>query len=318
VKKGLRMSVNCPLCASGKVNWLTNKLRFSLEADVYRCGECGLVFLDQSSFDFPDDFYESQYHQTYLTHIDPDMLEPEKHFNKMKKATAIWIDRVREQLDGTERLLDIGCSTGHLLDGVRKSAAQVHGQELNRQEIDFCRKTLGLDVSDQPLAERFAADSVDVVTLIFVLEHIGEPLDFLKEIHRVLKPGGKLIIVVPNIMDPLLSFFDIPKFTEFYYCIEHLYYYSPATLRTLLGKAGFEGEPVGVQEYPISNHLNWAYRQGPSETLSARQVGPDVRLRAENVDKAWEQFWNNVDGQYRDFLDEIGFSDRVWCIASKP
>ena len=288
-----------------------------MQADVYQCSQCKLVFLDQESFSYPDDFYQNQYHQTYLTHIDPDMLDPEKHFSKMQKATAMWIDRVRGLLTGNEVLLDVGCSTGHLLAGVRDHTRSVYGQELNRKEIDFCQNKLGLEVSDAPLTERFEENSLDVITLIFVLEHIGNPVQFLADLHRCLKPGGKLIIVVPNVMDPLLSLYDIPQFGEFYYCIEHLFYYSPDTLKILLDRTGFDGEPIGVQEYPVSNHLNWAYRQQPSETLNARRMGPDLSLQDDEVTTEWEALWENVDGLYRKFLAGAGYYDRVWCVARK-
>jgi SAM-dependent methyltransferase len=302
----------CPSCG-GETALLTDQLRFERKARVMRCPKCTLVFLDQKSFSFPKDFYEHDYHQTYLTHVDPEMLNPARHHEKMLAASRPWIDRVRGMLTGNETVLDVGCSTGHTLVGIRDKAAAVYGQELSRAEIAYCRETHKLDVSDAPLETRFAEGTFDYILLMFVLEHIGEPVEFLTNLKRFLKPGGKIVIVVPNVRDPLVQFYDIPAFRNFYFCIEHLYYYSPKTIGEVLAKAGLEGRIDTVQEYPITNHLNWAYRQRPSETLAARRLVPDVPLADEAQLPGWEKFWSQVNDAYRDYLAVGGFGDRVWC-----
>ena len=76
----------CPLCKDSKVNLITDAVRFGKKADVYKCQTCELNFLDQNSFNFPKDFYEKEYHQTYITHVEPDAFNPPVYFEKMKKS----------------------------------------------------------------------------------------------------------------------------------------------------------------------------------------------------------------------------------------
>jgi SAM-dependent methyltransferase len=311
------VTVTCPLCASDATELVTDRVRFNHVAHVRRCEGCSLVFLDQNSFRFPEDFYQHAYHQTYLTHVDPDALDPSRHYAKMSAASKPWIDRIRQLLTGTETVLDVGCSTGHVLTGIRDRAAAVYGHELSRAEIAYCRDQLHLDVSDSPLRERFQPATFDYILLIFVLEHIGQPLEFLRELQRYLKPTGKLVIVVPNVLDPLLQYYRIPEFTHFYFCIEHLFYYSPRTLDDLLRKAGLRGSLDTVQEYPITNHLNWGYRGKPSETLASRRLVPDIALIDESELPAWQQFWMDVDALYRPFIARRGLGDRIWSVAGK-
>jgi SAM-dependent methyltransferase len=303
----------CPLCGSADTATVTDRVRFDRRASVRRCDACTLVFVDQGSFDFPPDFYEHDYHQTYLTHVDPEMLDPARHHEKMSVASKPWIDRVRRLLTGNEIVLDVGCSTGHVLTGIRDSAARVYGHELSRKEIAYCRDTLGLDVSDAPLHERFPPATFDYVLLIFVLEHIAQPEQFLSYLKQFLKPDGKLIVVVPNVMDPLMRFYRIPAFDRFYFCIEHLFYYSPKTVGDLFAKVGLSGTIETVQEYPITNHLNWGYRQSPSETLASRRLIPDIALADEGKLPNWERFWDEVNQSYRSFLVREGYGDRIWC-----
>ncbi len=228
------MATTCPLCSNQHSILLTNRVRFDKTADVRHCEECKLTFIDQDSFALPDDFYESAYHQTYLTHIEPSAFDPNAYYEKMTRATKPWCDRINKLLTGNETVLDFGCSTGHVMTGIREKAGRVFGHEINLQEIKYCRDVLGLDVSGESLTNRFSGESFDYIVMIFVLEHIADPVGLLRYLKSFLKPDGRLIILVPNVHDALLHFYNISAFAHFYYCVEHLFYYSPKTMNDVL------------------------------------------------------------------------------------
>ena len=225
------MAANCPFCLSRDTRVITKRVRFDKEADVVRCDQCSLIFLDQDSFTLPEDFYEGEYHQTYITHVEPSAFEPQAYYEKMQKTTKPWCDRINGILTGRETVLDFGCSTGHVLTGISEKAGRVFGHEINRKEVDFCRNVLKLDVSGAPLHERFSEETFDLVVMIFVLEHIADPVGLLRYLKPFLKPDGRFVILVPNIQDALVQFYNIPPFAQFYYCVEHLFYYSPKTMK---------------------------------------------------------------------------------------
>lgn len=305
----------CPICKSDQTALITNELRFGNKASVMRCSECSLFFLDRNSFQLPRDFYEKQYHQTYLTHVEPDALDPEKYFEKMMTASKPWSDKIKKILKGNETVLDVGCSTGHLIVSLKDHVKDIYGYELSRKEVDFCKNKLGLDVSDEPLDKRFEKKKFDFITMIFVLEHIGEPLGFLNDLKKYLKPGGKFLILVPNIKDALVNFYEIPEFYQFYFCIEHLYYYSEKTISDLFSRAGLKGAIETIQEYPITNHLNWGYRKKPLDVLASRRTIPDIKLRSESSMDEWVKLWKSFDIEYKNFLTKNGYGDRLWCSA---
>ena len=311
--KGLK----CSLCGSANLSLIANQVRFGNKADVYKCRDCALVFLDQQSYKFPADFYEKDYHQTYITHVEPDALNPQAYYEKMKKANKQWADKFAAMLTGQEVVLDVGCSTGHFIDLVKDKTREIYGHELNYREIEFCRQVLKLDVSDQPLETRFKPGTFDYITLIYVLEHIAEPREFLGTLAKLLKPSGKLVILVPNVQDALVNFYNIPEFVSFYYCIEHLYYYSPITIKSLFDKLALAGSIEVIQEYPITNHLNWAYMRAPSDTLAARQGVPNVMLQEQAPVEAWSALWQQFNLLYQAFLKENGYGDRVWCVVGR-
>lgn len=307
------MAVVCPLCSGEKTSLITNKVRFDNHADILCCQQCSLIFLDQDSYKLPPDFYENEYHQTYLAHIEPALLDPNAYYDKMLTVTKPWSDRINNLLTGNEVILDFGCSTGHVISNIQEKAKKVYGHELNKKEVDFCRDIKGLDVSSEPLHKRFPDGVFDYITMIFVLEHIAEPVKLLDYLKRFLKPDGRFIIVVPNARDALLNFYNIPQFKSFYYCIEHLFYYTPETINMVFQQAGLIGSIETIQEYPIANHLNWGYRQQPSDTLASRRGIPDIPLGCTDMLSGWEKFWIRVNEQYGQFLEENGYGDRIWC-----
>ncbi len=308
---------SCYLCGNKDLERIAQKLRFDYEADVYNCLSCNLLFLDQASFQYPRDFYEKEYHQTYITHVEPEAFDPEAYYRKMLKSNQVWADRFAEMLTGKELVLDVGCSTGHFIQTIRDRAGQVYGHELNRKEVAFCRDRLHLDVSDQALEERFAPETFDYITMIYVLEHIADPVTFLKHLRQFLKPDGRLIILVPNALDALLNLYEIPTFAQFYFCIEHLYYFNPSTLATVLGQADLSGTVETLQEYPLANHLNWGYRGRPADSLAARSGLPDIQLGANGPAEDWKKLWEELNQVYRKFLSKNGFGDRIWAVVGR-
>ena len=309
--------LSCPLCKEKNINLITRRVRFEKSAEVYSCTNCSLFFLDQGSFTYPHDFYEREYHQTYITHVEPDALNPENYYEKMKKSTKIWADRFIGKLTPDDTVLDVGCSTGHFLDSIRAHAKAVYGHELNRKEIEYCRNVRGLDVSDSPLENRFEKETFDYITMIYVLEHIALPVPFLNHLKQFLKPEGRFVILVPNVLDPLVNFYEIPEFKEFYFCIEHLYYFNPTTLDLVFRQAGLAGSIETLQEYPMSNHLNWGYRRKPSDTLASRLGIPDIQLSQSSPMEDWEKLWKSFDKLYKQFLSEHGYGDRIWAVVGK-
>jgi SAM-dependent methyltransferase len=93
--------------------------------------------------------------------------------------------------------------------------------------------------------------------MFHVLEHIHDPIEFLKKVMQKLSPGGKVIIEVPNVDEILVSTYKINKHLDFYWEIAHNYYFSKNTLGTVLEKAGLRYEIFPLQRYDLSNHMYW-------------------------------------------------------------
>lgn len=139
--------------------------------------------------------------------------------------------------------LDIGCGRGSLLDHLRRLGWQIIGTELNDAGARHARETLAIDVRTGPHAMRSIPDgSIDLVILWHVLEHVPEPHELLQEANRVLRPGGTMLVAVPNFGSTEAQrgrsawfHLDVPR---------HLVHFDLKTLRNMLRTEGFEARRV--------------------------------------------------------------------------
>ncbi|MDQ6642894.1 MAG: class I SAM-dependent methyltransferase [Chloroflexota bacterium] len=133
------------------------------------------------------------------------------------------------------KVLDIGCGRGLLLDRLRKRGWDPVGTELSETSASYARDVLHLPVITKPFEEiGFKDGEFDLVILWHVLEHIHQPLPMLKEIGRILKPGGTLLVAVPNFGSWEAKMgrkgwfhLDVPR---------HLTHFTPRTLRRALNE----------------------------------------------------------------------------------
>jgi 2-polyprenyl-3-methyl-5-hydroxy-6-metoxy-1,4-benzoquinol methylase len=108
------------------------------------------------------------------------------------------------ELPRDARLLEIGCGSGAFLDRCRDAGFQrISGLELNRHAVEECQGR-GHDVHDQPLEHFDSPASYDCVCAFQVLEHVPDPIGFLRAAAGLLRQGGKLILSTPN-ADSFLS-----------------------------------------------------------------------------------------------------------------
>jgi len=97
-------------------------------------------------------------------------------------------------------LLEVGCGSGMYLDLMRALGwRRVAGVDISAKAIAQAEAMLGLEVYCGHLNDAgFADESFDAASLSHTLEHVAEPATLLAELHRILKPGGRVAIVVPN------------------------------------------------------------------------------------------------------------------------
>jgi SAM-dependent methyltransferase len=148
------------------------------------------------------------------------------------------------------RLLDIGCGDGSFLLAAREVGWDVMGTELNPGPA----RDIGLDVRES-IDQLPCSASFDCITMWHTLEHMLDILSMLLNIGRLLKPGGKLIVAVPDlgglqarIFGPKWLHADVPR---------HLFHFDAKALLHCLGEAGFSVQRKWHQEFEY-DLLGWS------------------------------------------------------------
>ncbi len=95
------------------------------------------------------------------------------------------------------KILDVGCGTGAVLEQMASKNFLVSGIDMNDTALEYCRQK-GFSV-EKGFADRmpYSAETFDIVFALDVLEHLDNPELAVKEVKRVLKPGGLFIVTVP-------------------------------------------------------------------------------------------------------------------------
>jgi len=185
--------------------------------------------------------------------------------------TPLWDRTVIAELGpgiGSLAILDVGCATGRLLSNLASAGAtRLFGVDLAPNIVEVAREKLAKQGADAEFRVADAEDSIpwpeesfDVVTLTGVLHHFYRPDDALGEIQRVLRPGGRLLVLDPEFFSPLRQVINLCL------CVaphEGDYrFYSRRGATALLERAGFQCSDtrrVGLWAYLIT-----AVRSGAS------------------------------------------------------
>jgi SAM-dependent methyltransferase len=206
--------------------------RSSVSWPIVRCRACGLVRVDpQPIVEVTRDVYEGDVYG-FVRSSQADEFGGDGIPHAQRVLTEL------ESLGGGGRLLDVGCATGDFLLAARERGWQPVGVELSAHAAAVARRR-GLDVRVGTLAEAsFGPASFDAVTMLDVIEHLSDPLAELREVHRVLRPGGVLCVETPN-WDSVYRRLLGRRWAALQPRL-HLLYFDRRTAREILRRAGFD------------------------------------------------------------------------------
>lgn len=255
VSKNLFQEVPCALCGNSTYSvvypgkfpeelseeFLKNVYRSSsdhgLFEQVVRCNLCNLVYLNPRLN--PEVIIESYAEGEDESFIAQDAMRI-RTFEKSLRQLA---NKHKIPLSKKTKILDIGCAGGAFLKAAHNLGLTTKGIEPNKWLSEYARKHYGLDVQAGVLSDfRFEDNSFDVITLWDVIEHVPNPEFELREIHRILKPGGLLVINYPDHVS--LPARLLGRKWPFWLSV-HLTYYTPETIKKHLNKCEFSVESIG-------------------------------------------------------------------------
>ena len=219
----------CRLCGAGLPEPF---LQISEEFFLVRCGGCGLVATSppvpasEIGRWYPPSYYGEGNRRFHS------MLEGMIPYFRDRRAKAI------ERFVAKGRMLDVGCGRGILPALMRERGWEAHGLEFSEMAARHAREELRIPVFVGNLLESpYEPESFDAVVLWHVLEHVPDPVAALARVREILRPGGLLVVAVPNFESLQARFsgrhwfhLDVPR---------HYHHFGLSVLDRMLKSAGF-------------------------------------------------------------------------------
>src|SRR5262245_49244719 len=218
-----------------------------------RCRHCGLLYLDpRPAPEELDRIYPPSYHAFDFS--------PKRYgivFRIRRRLEARRLLSWCRGLSDGARILDVGCGDGfhlRLLRDFGNPSWTLEGVDVNPDAVKAGRDA-GLTIHHGEI-ERLGlpSDHYDLVLLIQTIEHLPDPPAILAAIHRLLRPGGRVVIVTDN-ADSLDFRFFSGRHWGGYHFPRHWNLFTRKTLRMLAEKVGLEVADLTTQVSPV----NWVY-----------------------------------------------------------
>lgn len=230
-------------------------------SDIVRCARCGHMQLER----FPT---EAELSEAYGEAASEDYVEEE---DGQRETARRVLDRIERYVPRRGALLDLGCWVGFLLAEAKQRGWRVKGVEPSDWASSYARERLGLDVATADLFEaELPEHGFDAVFLGDVIEHLPRPLEALDRIEQLIAPGGALAMALPDAGSRIARLLG-PRWWSV--IPTHVQYFTRASMRRLLERAGYEPLYIGTQPKAFTVRYYLGRASGYSQPLGDALVG---------------------------------------------
>lgn len=220
-------------------------------------------------------YYESE---DYISHTDSRRSLFEKLYHAVKqKALRDKVKLIGKFHPAKGKLLDLGAGTGDFLVEAKKNGWVVTGIEPNPKARGIA-VSKGVDFMEG--LEQIPTGTFDVVTLWHVLEHVPDVEQQIRELKRVLKPNGVIVVAVPNFKS-----YDAKKYGSYWAAYDvprHLWHFSKTAIKKLFEKESMELVkilPMKFDSFYVSL-LSEKYKTGKMDFIKGFATGMRSNLKA--------------------------------------
>ena len=288
----------CILCKNEKFQLISKKTRDSKKHKIIRCLKCNHMQLwPIPTLNDEKKFYDENLQDKNIN----DVGSIKRARRKMMPDNTRRAELVSKIITKRSRILEIGSGHGLFLDIMKKNGNDIDRFEISKEKRKYSKKVTKVPVLDININEKIpTVKPFDIVVLFHTLEHIIDPVILLKNIKKLLKPKGKVLVEVPNCDDFHLGLNK--SYKKFYWERAHIHYFNSKNLKTVINLGGFKGIKItGVQRYSIENFFHWRLKNKP---------------QMENPTYSLSGKLNWLDESYKKYLERNLICDTLISIAN--
>jgi 2-polyprenyl-3-methyl-5-hydroxy-6-metoxy-1,4-benzoquinol methylase len=289
--------VACAICGTLETRHLYEKSGYGIAA----CANCGLIFANPRA---PEEKILARYSSGYFwNEYLPSLGAAEGRFDlaQFDLRHAALLRLMADRAPG-KRLVEVGCGAGFFLKAAERAGWQVEGIELSAEAARFAAERLDLPIRRERAEDApIPAGSFDAAAMFDVIEHLFEPRAVLSAVARALVPGGLMVISTPNFDSASRHLLGVDW--AVLSPLEHVYYFTEASLRRLLAETGFS------QIEFVRTYAMW----GPQETTNFRYTHAPHGVRA----RATEALVRVGGMRLARALQRAGRQDALLCFARR-
>lgn len=274
---------HCPYCNSTDIEFAFSAKDYTVTGEqfkVFICNNCG-GYLTQ---DGPCQQQIGRYYQSenYISHSDTSKGLVNRLYHLVRNFTLIkkknLLQKYLDKKYGS--VLDIGSGTGAFLNTMKNCGWQITGIEPDATARENSKVNYGIEALQPDQFNILPDAAFDAITMWHVLEHVHDLSGQMMILRRLVKPGGKIFIAVPNpssadakYYGPAWAAWDVPR---------HLYHFTPAAMKTLAGRFGFQVvniHPMWFDSFYVSL-LSEKYKSGKNNFIGGVLRGFSSNVKA--------------------------------------
>ena len=220
--------IDCPICGSSSFIKLFTKK----EEDFQKCEKCDFICINpQPTMETLSETYDESYADIYVK-------KPKSKYRRSKRR----LQKLLKLNKNAKTFLDVGCSAGFVVKAACDLGMEGYGVEIEKSGPKYAKETLGLNNIYNGFLEdaKYKSNFFDMITFYEVIEHVPDLKSFLAEIHRIVKNDGIVQLSVPNVGHWTLNNNEKIEKWDAILPSEHLWYFSPKTMKKLLEDNNFK------------------------------------------------------------------------------
>lgn len=316
------MNKSCKICNQPSQGRMIT-VRSGKEMEIFHCENCDFDFFE---IDPSESLAKNKLDESRLKAAGLDIPSIEKDFENGIRQSQPYIDDYISITDKGRNILEIGGSWGYFLKMLAERGAIPYGVELNEVRVKYVNDILNIPCYSSLEECEKNGIKFKQIFLFYVFEYVNKPVQYINRLLEMLEDGGRIVMITPNLKDPLKDIWANVAFENFFYDENAVNYFKPLSIRNLLKVIGSGDNSSSVkimQGYSFINHVNWYLNNSPRTT---GRVGGDYHI--ENISSLlnkstyklgseMSELISNFNKKYQEIIEAHEFGNQIEVIIYK-